>query len=195
MGRAAAEGLLCALGQAPQVDERSAVSRDGGHPSVPLLDPPELNQRRGERLAQKLLGLRLRLRFHDGRVGLAGAGDPDNRRMMNFDPYLSANQSELLGRVRAIGQARASSDALRRGERTTVWVDDDLYVYTLTDGDDVAVVALHKGWGDRTETITLGLEGLDGVTLTDAAFDRTAAVIGDQLTLTLGSWDYALFVL
>ncbi|MCP4873640.1 MAG: hypothetical protein GY898_33555 [Proteobacteria bacterium] len=135
------------------------------------------------------------LLYYGDEIGLAGAGDPDNRRMMNFDPYLSANQSELLGRVRAIGQARASSDALRRGERTTVWVDDDLYVYTLTDGDDVAVVALHKGWGDRTETITLGLEGLDGVTLTDAAFDRTAAVIGDQLTLTLGSWDYALFVL
>ena len=135
------------------------------------------------------------LLYYGDEIGLAGAGDPDNRRMMSFDPYLSANQTELLNRVRTLGQARAAHAALRRGHRTTVWVDDDLYVYTLTEGDDVAVVALHKGWGDRTETITLGLEGLDGVTLTDAAFERTATVSGDQLTLTLGSWDYALLVL
>ncbi len=134
------------------------------------------------------------LLYYGDEIGLAGSGDPDNRRMMSFDPYLSANQSELLGRVRGIGQARQASAALRRGDRTTVWVDDDLYVYTLTEGDEVAVVALHKGWGDRTETIDLGTDALDGVTLTDAAFGRTATASGSQLTLTLGGWDYALMV-
>jgi glycosidase len=134
------------------------------------------------------------LLYYGDEIGLAGAGDPDNRRMMNFDPYLSANQTELLNRVRAIGRARAGSAALRRGAAATVWVDDDLYVYTLTEGDETAVVALHKGWGDRTETISLGLDGLDGVTFTDAAFGRTVTVSGGQITLTLGSWDYALLV-
>ncbi len=135
------------------------------------------------------------LLYYGDEIGLAGSGDPDNRRMMTFDPYLSANQEELLARVRAIGQARANSRAIRRGERSTLWTDDELYVYTLDAGDgDVAIVALHKGWAERSETINLPWD-LDGVTFTDATNEgRTATAAGTTLPVTLGSWDYAIFV-
>ncbi len=76
--------------------------------------------------------------YYGDEIGLAGAGDPDNRRLMNFDPYLSGNQGEV---------------ALRRGERKQLWVDDDLYVYARdAGGGEVAVIALNKGGGARTES-------------------------------------------
>ena len=135
------------------------------------------------------------LLYYGDEIGLAGSGDPDNRRMMTFDPYLSANQEELLVRVRAIGQARANSRAIRRGERSTLWTDDELYVYTLDTGEgDVAIVAMNKGWAERSETINLPWD-LDGVTFTDAVHaDRVATASGTTLPITLGSWDYAIFV-
>jgi len=133
------------------------------------------------------------LLYYGDEIGLAGSGDPDNRRFMTFEPYLSANQSELLGRVRNIGRARAESRAIRRGERRTLWVDDELYVYALEAGDDVAIVALHKGWSERTETIPLGRSDL-GESLDDAAFGRSFSVDGSDLSLPLGSWDYAILI-
>ena len=132
------------------------------------------------------------LLYYGDEIGMAGSGDPDNRRFMTFEPNLSGNQSELLSRVRAIGRARADSRAIRRGDRRTLWVDDELYVYALEDGDDLAIVALNKGWSDRTEAIPLGRSDLDGASLDDAVWDRSFSVAGGELSLTLGSWDYAI---
>ena len=136
------------------------------------------------------------LLYYGDEVGMHGGGDPDNRRIMNFAPYLSANQSELLGRVQAIGQARAGSAALRRGERVALWVDDDLLVYALDNGGgDVAIVAMNKGWSTRTETISVSSLDIDGVTLTDA-LDGSMSVTesGGNISLSLGSWEYAMLV-
>jgi glycosidase len=134
--------------------------------------------------------------YYGDEIGLAGAGDPDNRRLMNFDPYLSGNQEELLGRVQALGILRQSEVALRRGERKQLWVDDDLYVYARdAGGGEVAVIALNKGGGARTESISLAGLGVDGATLTDATGTRSLVVGGDgSATVTLNSWEYAVFV-
>lgn len=136
----------------------------------------------------------LPLIYYGDEIGLAGDGDPDNRRLMNFDPYLSANQEELRERVRLIGQTRAGSRALRRGERIQLWVDDTLLVYARVAEDDVAVVALNKG-GTRTVTVPIGaVEALAGRTLVDARGDRSVSVSGGSFELTLGPWDYGIFV-
>ena len=134
--------------------------------------------------------------YYGDEIGLHGIGDPDNRRMMNFDPYLSANQTELRARVRAVGTARQDSVALRRGARQQLWVDDDLYVYARdAGGGDAAIVAMNKGWGSRTETVDLSGLGLDGTTLRDAVGTQDVTVGGDgSATLTLASWQYTILV-
>jgi glycosidase len=129
--------------------------------------------------------------YYGDEIGLAGSGDPDNRRMMTFDPFLSVNQSNLLERVRAVGSARAGSKALRRGNRTTLWVDDDLYVYVLVDGDEAALVALNKG-APRTESISVQGRIPDGTTLSDALSAATWTVDDGSFLLNLGSWQTAV---
>lgn len=136
------------------------------------------------------------LLYYGDEVGRHGGGDPDNRRMMDFDPYLSANQQELLERTRQIGRARTESAALRRGERVQLWVDDSLLVYARDNGGgDVAIVALNKGSSARSESVDVSALGIDGDTFSDAtgsAGDVTAS--GGRLQVGLDGWQYAIWV-
>jgi len=134
--------------------------------------------------------------YYGDEIGLAGNGDPDNRRNMSFDPYLNANQTEMLDRVKAIGQARQDSRALRRGDRTQLWVDDDLYVYARDAGSgDVAIIAMNKSGSTRTESITIPADlDIDGQILDNAAGAGSITVNGGAASLSLGSWEYAIFL-
>lgn len=154
-------------------------------------DQSDLINRQSMALAFVLTQPGVPLLYYGDEIGMHGASDPDNRRMMNFDPYLSSNQATLLSRVQAVGQARAASEGLRRGERTELWVDDDLFVYARGDS---AIVALNKG-GDRVESIPVSWAGLADGTYADAKEPgRTFTVSGGTLALELGSWDYAVLV-
>ena len=132
------------------------------------------------------------LLYYGDEIGLAGSDDPDNRRMMNFAPYLSANQEALLSRVRGIGQARANHKALRGGTPTTLWVDDDLFVYGLLAEDgQQAVVALNKGESARSESVPVAFWGLADQELGDTIDPTRSTTVQDgALSLELGPLDY-----
>jgi maltooligosyltrehalose synthase len=132
--------------------------------------------------------------YYGDEIGLAGGGDPDNRRPMSFEPYLSANQRTLRARVEAIGQARAGSLALRRGSRRSLWVDDNLMVYALDNGGgDVALVALARG-SARTESVDVGALGVDGARFEDALGSGWAGTVsGGRLSLRVEA-DQALIL-
>ena len=134
--------------------------------------------------------------YYGDEIGLHGAGDPDNRRFMQFDPYLSANQTELLGRVQAIGQARAASTALRRGEVRQLWLEDNVYIYALDNGGgDVAIVAMNKGGGASSVSVDVSSLGVDSASFEDALGSGVGgSVSGGQLSISLNSWQYVLLV-
>ena len=135
------------------------------------------------------------LLYYGDEIGLAGAGDPDNRRLMDWDR--SVAQDILLSRYQELGLLRTQIEALKRGERVELWVDDTLYAYARgTDDGEVAIVAMYLGSEPRTQTMALyGNALLPDGTLTNALpSDRTATVSGGQLTVTLNPWEYAVFV-
>ncbi len=134
--------------------------------------------------------------YYGDEIGLHGGGDPDNRRMMSFAPYLSANQETLLARVQAVGQARAASTALRRGVRRQLWVDDSLYAYARdAGGGDVAVVVMNKGGSARSERLDLSALGVDGATFVDALGSGAGGTVsGGQLSVEVASWQSLLLV-
>jgi glycosidase len=94
--------------------------------------------------------------YYGDEIGLAGGGDPDNRRMMPVDDAsLGAPQIALRDRVRALARLRASHPVLGRGRRETIAVDRDTWVFRRTgcgDGGDV-VVALNRA--DAAHDVTL----------------------------------------
>ena len=89
--------------------------------------------------------------YYGDEIGMPGAGDPDNRRVMDFATGgYSAGQTELYQRVAKLGAARAAHSALRRGDRTTHPADDVGWAYKMTDGTDTVYVLLNRGDGPKT---------------------------------------------
>jgi glycosidase len=133
-------------------------------------------------------------------VGLAGSGDPDNRRMRPWTG-LSADQSEMQRRVGELGVARRAHAALRTGARRELWVDDTLYVQARWlpaaapgAGARVVLVAMVKGDAARSERVTAPPElGIEGKTLRSLWSSRTLTVTGGGFDLQINGWEYAIF--
>jgi glycosidase len=140
------------------------------------------------------------LLYYGDEVGLAGAGDPDNRRRMPWGD-LTPSQASLLARVQALGTLRTEHAALQRGEWKELWVSDsdDLFAYARDlGGGDVALVAMRQNWtpGARSWRLPIPSElGLEGVTLTDGLGSGVSVTVtGGAVDLTLSPYDAVVLV-
>lgn len=98
--------------------------------------------------------------YYGDEIGLAGGGDPDNRRMMPWDDAaLNEHQKALRATVRSLARIRADYKVLGRGVRQTIWVDQDVWVYRMTGCGDAmpdVVVAINRADGDRAAPVPDG---------------------------------------
>ncbi|MCA1663854.1 MAG: hypothetical protein LC659_06235, partial [Myxococcales bacterium] len=82
--------------------------------------------------------------YYGDEYGQPGAGDPDNRRFMKWTGLTPFEQATL-DLTKKLGAARKELAALRRGDRKTLWVDNDHYVFSrTTTNKDVAIVVLNR---------------------------------------------------
>lgn len=82
--------------------------------------------------------------YYGDEVGMPGAGDPDNRRFMQWTGY-TANQTFLKDRLAGLAKARAQHPALRRGSYAQLGAGTDVLVYTMSTPGDTVFVALNRG--------------------------------------------------
>ncbi len=82
--------------------------------------------------------------YYGDEIGLPGAGDPDNRRFMQWDGY-SAGQSWLLQHIKDLGALRAEHSALRRGNRKTLSSGQHTLGYEMKDANETVYVAINRG--------------------------------------------------
>jgi hypothetical protein len=80
--------------------------------------------------------------YYGDEVGLAGASDPDSRRVMPSLDTLLPEQAATLSLVKRLGSLRACSPALRRGTRVPVWNDAETLAFARDAGDGAPVLAL-----------------------------------------------------
>jgi glycosidase len=90
--------------------------------------------------------------YYGDEIGLAGAGDPGNRRMMPWSG-LNAHQSWLHDRVAKLTSIRAKHPALRRGLRQTLAATSDLWVYAMSTAGDKVFVAINRSDGAQSTTV------------------------------------------
>ena len=144
-------------------------------------------ERLGVAFAVLLTNPGLPMIYYGDEIGLAGGGDPDNRRMMPWDDAsLNPNQLALRDRVAALANARGTHPALGRGRRETLSVDQDTWVYRKTGcgaANDV-IVAINRGdsahavpipTGSYTDLITGGAVAGGSVSLNPRSFLVLAA--------------------
>jgi glycosidase len=82
--------------------------------------------------------------YYGDEVGMPGAGDPDNRRMMQWTGY-SAGQTFLRNHIKKLASIRASHPALRRGTRQSLSAATDTFAYKMTLGGEVVYVVINRG--------------------------------------------------
>ena len=135
--------------------------------------------------------------YYGDEVGLAGAGDPDNRRLLPADAALNAHQRALLARIQKLGQVRAAQAVLRTGGWTdALWADDTTLVFARTLGAEKAIVAINRG-NARTISVQVGSVGLsEGQALQSQLGAPAASVMvsGGSLSLSLGRMSAEIWV-
>ena len=129
-------------------------------------------ERLGLAFAVMLTNPGIPLIYYGDEIGLAGGGDPDNRRVMPWDDAtLNAHQLALRADVSKLARVRGAHKALTRGVRTTLAATASTWVYRMgACGGDVkdVVVALNRGAAAATVELPAG-------TYTDLMADASQA--------------------
>jgi glycosidase len=113
-----------------------------GQPSLPTTSNPFQRLQVAYTLLFTMPGIPMI--YYGDEIGMPGAGDPDNRRFMQWDAYTS-DQTWLRDQITALAKLRAAHPATRRGTRTTIGVSTDVFVYKMTTAGDTVFVALNRG--------------------------------------------------
>lgn len=147
--------------------------------------------------------------YYGDEIGLAGANDPDSRRVLPdvLAPAqaLSPPQQDVLATARTLGRLRGCLPVLRRGARVPVWTDADatVAVHALADTElaakasvaagpaaQPAIVVLARGTVDRRVPVT----GLPKGRFRDALSADVLEITGETTWLTLRADRAAVFV-
>lgn len=94
--------------------------------------------------------------YYGDEIGLAGGGDPENRRMLPWnDSALSDAQKKLRATVRALARLRTDYPVLGRGKRETLHVDSDVWLYRRYACADWPSVLVALNRGDTSKMLQL----------------------------------------
>jgi glycosidase len=134
-------------------DAQDALTTDGSQNAwtdEPALETdPNTYERLGNAFGVLMTTPGAPLIYYGDEIGLPGAGDPDNRRQMQWTGYSPAQQT-LHDRVATLLQIRAAHPSVRRGTRTTLMVTEDLWLFSAT-----------TTVGTATDTVYVGINRSD----------------------------------
>jgi hypothetical protein len=78
-------------------------------------------------------------------IGLSGAGDPDNRRMMRWDDEVTAEEKDVREHFRKVAAVRNSHPALRYGSRRSLVAAGDRYAFVRAHLGDTVLAVWNRG--------------------------------------------------
>jgi glycosidase len=128
----------------PLWDDQGNDGKDRAWSNQPaLVTEPEAYERVANGFSVLLTNRGAPLIYYGDEIGLPGAGDPDNRRFMQWGGY-TAEQATLKSRIKRLLEIRSKHPALRRGTRATVISDNETWLYSRTSGKDKVWVAINR---------------------------------------------------
>lgn len=143
-------------------------------------------------------------------LAFAGGGDPDMRRNMIFNEGLESlqmakaggspapltqPQGDLREWVRKLGALRSSSRALRRGDRTTLLAESDLWVYAYQTGPkETAIVVINRGGAVTSRNVSAAGLNVSGITWASPLGTGSTTTSGSDVSITIGAGEAAVFV-
>ena len=131
--------------------------------------------------------------YYGDEVGLTGAGDPDNRRMMPAEDMLGAEQKSVREYFSKMAALRSAHPALRYGSRRLLVADDNRYAFIRRHFDDTVLAVWNKGDETAGFDLQVGPELPDGP-YSDALAAQTIQVKSGKAKFSLAPMRAAFFI-
>ncbi|MEI8386437.1 MAG: alpha-amylase family glycosyl hydrolase [Verrucomicrobiota bacterium] len=131
--------------------------------------------------------------YYGDEVGLTGAGDPDNRRMMPAEDALGAEQKSVREHLGKMAALRTAHPALRYGSRRLLVADGDRYAFVRRHFDDKVLALWNRGGGEAEFNLQPGPELPDG-TYSDALSGQSIEVKSGETNFVLPPMRCAFFL-
>jgi len=120
--------------------------------------------------------------YYGDEIGMTGASDPDNRRMMRFDNDLNELEKQMFKDVSKLIHIRKDHSALRNGDFLTLQADKNIYAYLRSDMNERILIILNKS--EKEQLINLNLPAIYNVsTATDLISGDSFRVNGNAITV------------
>lgn len=125
--------------------------------------------------------------YYGDEYGVAGAGDPDNRRFMEFDGY-SPEEEATRKRCKKLIKLRKEHLALLYGDFITKSVSAQQYIYSRSYFEDYVVVLFNKS--DQPQTLNFDVEQEMGEQVVTTHFDGKAQRISSAISVELPPYSF-----
>jgi glycosidase len=96
--------------------------------------------------------------YYGDEIGMTGASDPDNRRMMRFGDDLNEYEKQTFKDVSKLVHLRNNHSALRYGDFLTLKANQNIYAYLRSDMNERILVILNKN--EREQKVSFQLPGI-----------------------------------
>ncbi len=93
--------------------------------------------------------------YYGDEIGMTGAADPDNRRMMRFGNQLNEYEKQTLEDVSKLIHIRKNNSALRYGDFLTLQADENIYAYLRSDMNERVLTIINKSLKEQSISFQL----------------------------------------
>jgi glycosidase len=131
--------------------------------------------------------------YYGDEIGMSGAGDPDNRRMMRWDAEVTADEAGVREHFRKVAAVRNAHPALRYGSRRPLVAAGDRYAFVRAHLGDTVLAVWNRGPGVTEFNLEVAPEMADG-TYRDGISGEEIKVEGGRAVFKLPGMRSALFV-
>lgn len=123
--------------------------------------------------------------YYGDEIGMPGAGDPDNRRMMQFDG-LSAEQVRVKTALTSLIAARADHPAMRSGTFALLFSDAQGMAFAVSTASDAILTVLNMGGARTIVANVTAIAALSGASqLTDAISGTLVPVLSGSVSVPM----------
>ncbi|MGA0176134.1 MAG: alpha-amylase family glycosyl hydrolase [Chthoniobacterales bacterium] len=131
--------------------------------------------------------------YYGDEIGMSGAGDPDNRRMMRWGDGVTPEENAVREHFSKVAAVRHKHPALRYGSRRPLVAEGDRYAFVRAHLGDGVLAAWNRGKTENEFEVMVGPEMPDGA-YADALSGERIDVKDGKAFFRLGPMRSALFV-
>lgn len=132
----------------------NAAERGWQEPMI-TVDRPETYQKEINYMTYLLSVPGVPIIYYGDEIGMTGAADPDNRRMMRFGKDLTEQEQQQLENISKLIKLRKTHSSLRRGDYLNIYADDNLLVFSRGDYYERLLIAINKSSRPVSQKIQL----------------------------------------